>query len=178
MTRSITASALAVLVSLAAALPATASATDDVRAAMMKFAGLNSFRMTMDKGGTMDFVRPNSMHMSASGMEMYAIGSTMYMRRGAQGWMKIQNRGNGPADVGDWTRMTREKANDVTATDLGMRSVGGETYHAYRTTSKGKDSSTVYVGRDGFVHRVDSGGLGHGVTFSNFNGIAPFRAPI
>ena len=178
MTRSITASALAVLVSLAAAVPATASATDDVRAAMIKFAALNSFRITMDTGSTMDFVKPNSVHMSGKGMEMYTIGSTMYVKHGARGWMKIQSHGTTPAHVDDWMRMNRERANDVSATDLGMRSVRGETLHAYRMTSKGNKPGTVYIGGDGFIHRVEGDQPGHGVTYSNFNAIAPFRAPV
>jgi hypothetical protein len=180
VTRTIAVVALAALATLAFAPPVDASATDDVRAAMVKFASVNSCRLTMEKAGTMDFVKPNSMHMTARGMEMIVIGSTMYVKPSGRSWMKMQNTaGGGPSDVKDWIHMTKDDTNKITATDLGMKSVGGESLHAYRmTSSKTNKPSTVYVGSDGYVHRVEGDKPGHAVTFSMFNQIAPLRAPM
>jgi hypothetical protein len=76
----------------------------------------------------------------------------------------------------------REMARDpkgINATDLGMKSVGGESLHAYAVTSKDGEKSIVYVGRDGLPHQiVPQSGERTPITFSKFNSIAPIRAPI
>ena len=180
MIRSIAASALAALVTLAAT-PAFANPTDDVRSALMRYAGLSSYRMTMtaEKGGmTMDIVRPDSVHMSASGMELVKIGSTMYVKApGGKGWMKQSVHGAGPAAVADKMKSMLNERDAFTATDLGMKAMhGGEPMHAYKVKQKNGSSSVIYVARDGFVHRMQSDNST--MEFSKFNQIAPIRAPI
>ena len=160
------------------AVPASADATGDVRTAMIKLASLNSFRVTLPKTGTMDYVRPNAMHMTGNGREMYMFGSTMYMKPPGRKWMKMENPGGRNTPIVDWTRVTKDDAAKVSATDLGMRSVGGETLHAYRMTSKTGSRSTVYIARDGFVHRVEGDRPDSALTFSMFNAVAPFRPPM
>jgi hypothetical protein len=59
-----------------------------------------------------------------------------------------------------------------------MRAVhGGEPMHAYKVKQKSGTSSVVYIGRDGFVHRMETGDK-TAVEFSQFNQVAPIRAPI
>lgn len=184
MHRSAAAGALAALFALAAA-PAFASATDDVRAGMMKFANLSSYEMSVASDGgstaaTMDFVKPDSIHMRASGMEMVRVGKTTYMKMGGQKWMKIPDtKGAGPVDLSERVRTLAKKADGVTATDLGMKSVDGEMLHAYRMKDSDGNQSTCYIARDGMVHRIDNGGKNGGtIRFSKFNQIARISAPI
>jgi hypothetical protein len=165
-------------------VPAHASATDDVRAAMLRFAGLSSYEMTFGTGGrhgTLDFVKPNSMHMVSGPFEMIRIGTTTYVKQGARGWMKIADtHGAGSDEVANRIRALASKPNSVSATDLGMKNVDGETLHAYRvTTQNDRSSSTCYIGADGLPHRIDSGQAGNSsVRISKFNAVAPIRAPI
>lgn len=188
MIRSITASALLALTTLAA-VPADASPTDDVRAGMMRFAELSSYRMTFGTGartGTMDIVKPDNMHMQAQGMEMIRVNKTMYMKMGGTGrqsWMKIPDtKGSGPTDIADRVRDMAKRANGISATDLGMKTVDGESLHAYRMKQSDGTQSTVYIARDGYVHRIEGKDNGHGrentIKFSMFNQIAPIRAPM
>ncbi|HEV3086829.1 MAG TPA: hypothetical protein VGX96_06340 [Candidatus Elarobacter sp.] len=183
MIRTTAAGALIALVTLSAT-PAYADATGDVRAAMLRFAGLSSYEMTFvtgAHGGTMDFVKPNSLHMTSGPFEMIRIGTTTYMKQGPRGWMKIHDTpGAVPADFGNKIRDLANKPNAVSATDLGMKNVDGEALHAYRVTSDGGSPTTVYIGRDGLPHRFQSsGGSGENVVkIGKFNAVAPIRAPI
>lgn len=180
MIRSIAASALFALTILAAA-PANANPTDDVRSAMLRFAGLSSYEMSFGSGaksGTVDFVKPNSMRMSARGMEMINVGSTTYMRMGGK-WQKFPSaKGSGPLDMADRVRAMARETNGVSATDLGMKSVGGETLHAYKMTQKDGTTGVIYIGRDGLPHRMQGKDADQSITISKFNQIAPIRAPI
>ena len=186
MIRSIAASALFALGTLAA-VPAYASPTDDVRGAMMRFAGLSSWQMTFGAGartGTMDFVKPDNMHMQSSGMEMVRVSKTTYMKMGSGAkWMKIPDtEGAGPTDIADRVRKMAKQANGVTATDLGMKTVDGESLHAYRMKQSDGTESTVYIARDGYVHRIvgkgNGGGSDNTIRFSKFNQVAPIHAPM
>ena len=150
MIRSTVACALVTLVTLAGA-PAYASPTDDVRAAMMRLAAVSSYQMSFGdgpKGGTMDVVRPDSMHMHVGSTEMIRIGSTTFTKRGSRGWIKLAAMpGTNPAMIADEVRAMSRDANDFSVIDLGMKSIGGETLHAYRLTQKKKGTqSTMYVG--------------------------------
>ncbi|MEA2665084.1 MAG: hypothetical protein QOI11_2028, partial [Candidatus Eremiobacteraeota bacterium] len=91
------------------ALPALADPIGDVRAGMMKFAGLKSYQMSMASGGhsmTMQVVNPDAMRIDAGGMQMVRIGKTMYVKMpGAGGWMKTENtRGGGGTEMADKVR--------------------------------------------------------------------------
>lgn len=188
MIRSIAASALLALITLVA-VPANANPTDDVRAGMMRFAELSSYRMSFGTGartGTMDVVKPDNMHMQAQGMEMIRVNKTMYMKMGGTGrqsWMKIPDtKGSGPTQIADRVRELAKRANGVTATDLGMKTVDGESLHAYRMKQSDGTESTVYIARDGYVHRIEGKGNGRGsdntIKFSMFNQVAPIHAPM
>ena len=181
MIRSIATGALGALLMLAA-LPANASPTDDVRAAMLKFAALSSYEMSFGTGaraGTADFVRPDSVRMSMGGMEMVHVGSTTYMKMRGK-WQKFSSsrRESGPIDMAERVRAMAREANGLSATDLGMKSVGGETLHAYKMRQKDGTTGIVYVGRDGLPHRLQGNGADSTVTISKFNAVPPIRAPI
>jgi hypothetical protein len=180
--RPIAASALSALLTLAA-VPAYANATDDVRAAMLKFAALSSYEMTFNSRGrtsTLDVVNPRSIHMSSEGMEMIDIGTATYMKMGGK-WQKLpSSRGSSGMgfSMGDRIRTMMNKANGVTATDLGMRPMGGEVLHAYKMRQSDGTTGTVYIGRDGLPHRFQGSGRDENVTLSKFNAVAPIRPPI
>jgi hypothetical protein len=182
MIRTTAAGVLVALVALSGA-PASANPTDDVRAAMLRFAALSSYEMTFGTGarsGTVDFVKPNSMHMTMGPMEMISVGETAYVKQGSGGWMKIRNTAPvGPAEMANRIRDYAVKVNTLTATDLGMKNVGGESLHAYRVTSKDGSPANVYIGRDGLPHRFDSSSNGNNVVrISKFNAVAPIRPPV
>jgi hypothetical protein len=173
--------ALGALFTLAAG-PAYADATGDVRAAMVKFLSLSSYEMSYTSGsqsGTVDIVRPSSRHVRSATGEIISIGSDFYLKRGNSGWMKLPASQSASA-VGLFENMESmgRKVNGATATDLGMKSVDGETLHAYRVTETGGHQWTVYIGRDGFVHRVADVSGPHGVRYSKFNAVPPIRAPM
>ncbi|HEY0614161.1 MAG TPA: hypothetical protein VGC96_05955 [Candidatus Elarobacter sp.] len=180
MIRSIAAGALCALVTLAAA-PASANATDDVRAAMLRFAGLSSYEMTFGSGGrtaVADFVNPNSMHMSSEGMELIHIGTTTYMKMGGK-WQKLpSSRGEVPMGMAERVRKMATEAKGVSATDLGMKSVGGESLHAYKMTQSDGTTGICYIGRDGLPHRLQGKTADETVVISKFNSVPPIRAPI
>jgi hypothetical protein len=179
--RSTTAGVLVTLVTLAG-FPAYASPTDDVRAAAIKFAALSSYQMSFGNGarsGTLDVVKPDSMHMQSRSTEMIRIGSTTYVKTGSRGWIKLAAMpGTGAASMADQVRSMTRDANDASATDLGMKSVDGETLHAYRMTTKGGKPSTIYVGSDGLIHRIAGTSTDSNIRFGKFNAVAPIRAPI
>ncbi len=167
---------------LLAGMPANAGPTDDVRACMTKFASLNSFRISFEQRGqtgTMDFVRPDSYHMLGGAYEMVHLGNTSYVKMPGRGWMKtvVNARRTTPVDFLDKVR-AEAKSKRFTATDLGMKNVGGESLHAYRLHySNGESDNVLYVGSDGLPHRVDAE-RGQTVRFSNFNAVPAIRAPI
>lgn len=165
-----------------AAVPASASPNDDVRAAMLKLAGASSYQMTFTTArgsATADFVKPNSMHMRGQGMEMISVGSTTYMKLGPKGWQKFPgSTAEGPGELANKARAMASDPKGIGATDLGMKTVGGETLHAYKITQKDGTASTLYIGRDGYPRRIDGRGDNGSVQFSKFNEVAPIRAPI
>jgi hypothetical protein len=179
--RSIAAGALLALATLTGA-PASANPTDDVRAAMLKFADLNSWEMSFGSGArqaTMDYVKPNSMRMSSRGMQMVHVGNTTYVNMNGK-WQKFTHeRAGGGFEMADHIRRAVSASNGVTATDLGMKSIGGETLHAYKMTPKDGQPGTIYIGADGLPHRFQGSDTNNEVvTISKFNQVAPIRAPI
>jgi hypothetical protein len=173
--------ALGAVFTLAAA-PAYADATGDVRAAVMKVVGLSSYEMSFGTGsrrGTMDFAKPGNGHVRTATGEMIVIGSDFYVKRGNSGWMKLPASASVTAmrtfdNMGSLGR----RPSNATATDLGMKSVDGESLHAYRVKDSDGHEATVYVGRDGFVHRVADGNGTGGVRLSKFNAAPPIHAPM
>lgn len=178
MIRSVAASALLALATLVAA-PASASPTDDVRAAMFKLAAASSYEMTFStpRGtGIFDFVKPGAMHMRMGGMEMIRVGNAMYMKQGGA-WRKFPGGASFTSPAAQAQDMARE-ANGLSATDLGMKPVGGELMHAYRVTPKSGHADTVYIGHDGYPRRVEGIGHGDAVDIGKYNQIAPIHAPV
>ncbi len=173
--------ALGALFTLAAA-PASADATGDVRAAMQKFLGLSSYEMSSisaSQSVTVDLVKPSSRHVRSATGEIISIGSDFYLKRGNNGWMKLPASQSASA-VATFANMESlgRKVNGATATDLGMKSVDGGTLHAYRVTETSGRQWTVYIGRDGFVHRIASVSGPNGVRYSKFNAVSPIHAPM
>jgi hypothetical protein len=165
-----------------AALPAYADATGDVRAAMMRFRTLSSYEMSFGTGsrsGTVDIVKPNRRHVRMATGEIISIGSDFYMKRGGSGWMKLPASA-GASAAGQFVNMETlgREVNGATATDVGMRTVDGEALHAYRVTEGGGHVGTVYIARDGFVHRVENAARPGAVRFSKFNAVPPITSPI
>jgi hypothetical protein len=165
-----------------AAVPAYADATGDVRAAWQKFLGLSSYEMSSVSGShsvTVDIVKPSSRHVRSATGEIISIGSDFYLKRGNGGWTKLPASAAASAVV-PFQNMESlgRKVNGATATDVGMKSVDGETLHAYRVTETGGHQVTVYIGRDGFVHRVAIVGSPNGVRYSKFNAVPPIHAPM
>jgi hypothetical protein len=176
---------VAALVALTAA-PALADANGDVRAAMLKFAGLKSYEMAVGSGAramTMDIVRPDGMLMSSGGMQMVRIGTTMYMKMPGQSrWTKTSStRGGSPGtQMADKIRTMATEANNFSARDLGMKNADGQSMHAYEVTQKDGPKSVVYIGPDGLIRRLDpkNGSQTDPIRFSKFNSVAPIRAPM
>ena len=164
-----------------AAVPANADATGDVRAAMLRLAGQSSYEMAIGTGSrsaTIDYVKPHSMHMRTTGTEMVFIDSTMYVKMGGT-WRKLPgHQGVGPGEMAAKVREMTTGANALTATDLGMKTVDGESLHAYRMKQSNGTESTVYIARDGLCHRIDGSGKNSTVRFSKFNAIPPIHAPM
>jgi hypothetical protein len=188
MKRSIVVAALVALTAapVLTAAPALADATGDVRAAMLRFASLKSYEMTAGSGAhsmTMDVVNPGALRMRGAGMEMVRIGTTMYMKMPGQSkWMTTsETRGGTGTEMADKVRSLATDPKGMAVRDLGMRNADGQNMHAYEMTQKDGDKAVVYIGGDGYIHRLDpkSGrGGAEPIRFSKFNGIAAIRAPM
>ena len=181
MKRTIIAGAFSVL-AMAAVAPASANPTDDVHAALLKFAALSSYEMTFGTGartGTLDFVKPDAMHVTMGPVEMIRIRKATYVKQPPRGWMKIADvPAAGPAEMADRIREIANKPNGLSVTDLGMKNVDGETLHAYRVTQRNGSPSICYVARDGLPHRFQGERADSVVRLSKFNAVPAIRAPI
>jgi len=135
---------------------ALAAPIDDVKNALIGFGHLTSYLMMGE-------------------MEMVHIGANTWMK--VQGhWMQMPGgAGQGPGFTGALSHAQTLSAHtsDVTVTDLGVKSVDGQTFHAYGVKNPGDPQpSTIYVGGDGYVHRIDSAddkGRVSTIRFSRFN---------
>lgn len=180
MLRLTVAGALLVL-GILVAWPAYADATSDVLSAMMKFGALSSYEISYGNGGfsgTIDIVKPNAMHMQAAGMEMIRIGAATYTKVGRD-WQKIPEKyaGGDPSKMTDQVRTYASKT-DFTATDLGMKTINGESLHGYKVQdSKSNTSMIWWVGSDGLPHAWETGS-GDLMRVGKFNAVDPIKAPI
>jgi hypothetical protein len=177
---------VAALVALSAA-PALADPMGDVRSAMLKFASLKSYEMTAGSGAgrsmVLDVVNPDAMRMSSGGMEMVRIGTTMYMKMPGQSkWTKMSDtRGAGAGtQMADKVRSMASDPKGISVRDIGMKNVDGQNLHAYEMTQKDGEKAVVYIGGDGYIHRLDprSGRQAEPIRFSKFNQIVAIRAPM
>jgi len=158
---------------------ALADPTDDVRKALVNFAGVSSYHLTFEskaQKGEADFVKPDKMHMTAGPAEVITIADGTYVKV-LGNWMKLprpmpqmQN-----AMLG-YVRDLSSKPQDVTVDDLGPKSVDGASYHAYTVTPKGGKPATVYIDGAGLLVRVDADE--GSVKLSNFNAPVNIEAPI
>jgi len=120
-----------------------------------------SYHVSVTTSGTTiesDVVNPNKAHAIAKDMEMIVIGSAMYVKMDGK-WKKMNVPGlwSDPTDVAKKMQLHRT---DFTASDLGMRTVGGVPYHAYALTDTKKHSKqTVYVDAAGRFGRVETDGI-------------------
>lgn len=153
---------LALALTLAAATPALADPTADVKAAMISFANAKSFHITAEGGGKSvegDIVPPAKAHFIAGPFEMITISGTTWVKAGGSwhqfavpGMDKITFFVNGAIDT------VRNPPADLVVTDLGTKAIDGSNLHAYTITNKaGTSPSTVYIDGGGMLARVENG---------------------
>jgi hypothetical protein len=177
--------AFALTVFLAA--PAFATPTDDVKNALIALSQATSYHLVIDsngKTGEGDWVAPDKMQMTFGPTEIIRIGTASWVH--VQGhWMQVPAAAAGSMGAGATSGVSQAQnmaanAKDVTVTDLGMKTVGGATMHAYSVVQKGETSpQIVYVGSDGRVQRIErttSAGTSS-ITFSKFNQPATISPP-
>jgi hypothetical protein len=171
------------------AVPALAGPTEDVRAALLRFNGLSSFRMDFaikDFSGTMEFAKPDALRIRASGLELVRVGSDVFVNARGHGWQRAADSPAAPLvpqllRMGVRVRRSAMDPSGFTAVDLGTQTIAGEALHAYRRTVRADGAQDlVYVAHDGFVHRITSvPDVTEGtLTFSAFNHVAPIVAPM
>ena len=162
---------------------ANASPTDDVRQAMINLSQAHSFHMSMQINGMAietDEVPPDRFHVTSSMFEMIMLPNAMYMKMHGT-WTKVPGQ-TGMNSVDQTAALRSEmKSGSFTATDLGMKLVGGQMLHAYSVVSaSSKKASTLYVNAQHLPARMEFGdakGAG-AATFSNFNAPVTINAPI
>jgi len=152
---------------------ALADATSDVRTAMLAFAKLTSYHMSIESHGRsieVDTIPPSKVHVVMTPFEMIKIDQTTWMKTNGT-WQKLTMPGmdrvgmmyQGAVDS------VAHPPSDLVVTDLGPKTVDGAPLHAYKITNKaGESPSTVYLDASGTFVRVESadGGV---VRFSKFN---------
>jgi outer membrane lipoprotein-sorting protein len=148
---------------LALTAPALADATADATKALIGFGRLSSYHMSMSTptGQTLeiDVVNPNKMHFTTGSMQMIRIDDNSWVYVNGR-WMAVPAMAAGQmsqmAGGAMAARTLSDHAQHVTVTDLGAKSVGGETLHAYGVKDPDTaTTSTIYVGADGYVHQMD-----------------------
>jgi outer membrane lipoprotein-sorting protein len=147
---------------LALTAPAFADATADATKALMGFAHLSSYHMSMSTpNGQMeiDVVNPNKMHFTAGSMQMIRIDDNSWVYVNGH-WMAVPAMAAGQMSqlTGGVSaaRTLSDHAQHVTVTDLGTKSIEGEMLHAYGVKDPDTTTnSTIYVGGDGYVHQMD-----------------------
>jgi len=122
-----------------------------------------------------DIVEPDRIHSVSPKSELIAIGPTLYVKVGGA-WRQIAGGGAQLAPM-DVPRQIASHLPDITATDLGMKTVDGQTLHDFHTDDpKLKQTSTVYVDGSGRIVRVETGTTI--VRLSNFNESVTITAPM
>lgn len=167
-----------------AAAPALADPKSDLMTALTQTAKQSSFHVTAtDRGKTfdMDLAPPNKMHMMAGPMEFIKIDSTMYMKmNGTWRQMNIPGMETMMGSVTSAVGYAQGKYNpdDVTVTDLGMKSPEGVPLHAYSVTNKtGHAPTTLFIDGSSRLARIE-GENGMVIRFSKYGAIDPIVAPI
>lgn len=155
------------------ALPGAADpATDAVRNAFVAFSHATSYHVNVQAQGKTvngDVVPPDKYHFIVPPTELIVIGSYTYVKLNGA-WRQF----NAAGFAGFTAPLDRVKAmtaspDSVKVTDLGMKTVDGQSLHAYSVLSAGNNgASTVYIDGGGLPVRVDSSS-GEIVRFSQFN---------
>lgn len=157
-----------------AASPALADPKSDMYAAMQKFGALKSYAVnaTSPRGAVeIDMVVPNKQHLLAGPMEMIRIDGDTWVKMNGK-WQKFAMPGieQMTAGVNNAIKATKANPDDLTVTDLGMKSPDGVPLHAYQVLVKnGGGPQTIYLDGSGMLVRIDS--AQGPVTFSKFNAI-------
>jgi hypothetical protein len=160
------------------AAPAMAGPSDALMSAAQNTTKQSSYHISITTPqGTEegDIVNPDRMRVVGNGVETIIIGQTAYLKiKGA--WRKMNTGGMGSIQM-DMAKSIAKYHSDYTATDLGMRVVGGTPLHAYSVVNaKTHRTETVYIDRSNRMARVESGPLV--IRFTKFNVPVTITAPM
>lgn len=175
------------ILALSVITPALADGTDALHNAFVSLAKATSYHIAFETDrGTVDsdFVPPSRMHLMMGPLEMISIDNVTYLKRGDT-WTKFSFPGTETltAQILQTREYAKNQAN-FNVSDLGPKTLDGEDLHAYQVRPKSDNPTgkpaTVYVGRDGYVHRIDAtSDRGSAIVrFSKFNAPIKIDAPI
>jgi hypothetical protein len=122
-----------------------------------------------------DVVNPGKMHMIMKEGETIVISPDMYMKMGGK-WKKFAGAG-ATMDQSDAVKQMQLHRADYTSQDLGMRTIGGTSGHAYLVTNLKKNTKeTVYVDGSGRIGSFQFGDTT--MTFSRYGEAVSIVAPM
>jgi hypothetical protein len=152
-----------------ATVPVLADPSSDVMNAVIATTNARSYHILLTSPGIGvsegDIVKPSKMRMVTKNTESIVIGSTMYLKISGK-WKKMNATGFS-LDPSDEVKKMQAHRADYTASDLGMRTVGGVPYHAYLVTDNKKHTKeTVFIDAGGRLGRVETSGIT--MTFSKY----------
>lgn len=177
-----------ILIAATAARASADAAADAVKNNLIAFAKLTSYHMTVTTSGKtidVDMVNPNKMHVTVGSIEAIMLDGAMYVKPQSN-WMKIPAAASGMAGGAFMGAVDRAKEavnqENFTATDLGTKTVGGASLHAYLVKSKDASKpATMYFDSAGMLARVEIDGDRGGTTaivYSKYNAPIKIEAPI
>lgn len=163
---------------LAMSAPALADPNSALMNAVIATSQARSYHITMS-GPSMaaegDVVNPGKMHMIMKEGETIVIRPDMYMKMGGK-WKKMAGAG-ATLDQSDAVKQMQLHRADYTSQDLGMRTVGGTSGHAYLVTNLKKNTKeTVYVDGSGRIAGFQFGDTM--MTFSRYGEAVSIVAPM
>jgi hypothetical protein len=145
------------------ALATTAVLADpvgDITAANAKFSTVKSYRTTFTQpdGKTMqvETINPDRTHVISPQMEMISIADTVYMRFGGRAWQKVPpSLASTTSNQASLQKLYGNLPTSTVVRDLGMKTVDGDSLHAYSVQRPNEPVSTLYIGADGLPSRVE-----------------------
>jgi hypothetical protein len=153
---------------LALSAPALADPNSVLMNAVIATSQARSYHISMSSPNMSaqgDIVNPGKMHMIMKDGETIIIRPDMYMKMGGT-WKKITGAGDA-MDQSDAVKQMQLHHADYTSQDLGMRTIGGASEHAYLVTNLKKNTKeTVYVDSRGRIAGFQFGDMT--MTFSNY----------
>ena len=146
----------------AMALPALADPNSALMNAVIATSRQPSYHISMTGPGIGtaegDVVNPGKMHMIMKEGETIIVRPDMYMKMGGK-WKKIAGAGD-TLDQSDAIKQMQFHHADYASQDLGMRTVGGATYHAYLVTNTKKHTKEmVFIDGSGRIGRFEQGAM-------------------